>query len=94
MERPAERHGDTGGVATSPTVESLGSARQGTNDFGETGYRGPCPPTGDGPHTYRFTLYALDAELDVEAGANVDAVTNAVENATVAKAQMTGEYER
>lgn len=82
------------GVATSATVESLGSARQGTNDFGETGYRGPCPPTGDGPHTYRFTLYALDAELDVEAGANVDAVTSAVENATVAEAHITGEYGR
>jgi Raf kinase inhibitor-like YbhB/YbcL family protein len=32
----------------------------GTNDFGEHAYAGPCPPPGDPPHHYHFTLYALD----------------------------------
>ncbi len=30
------------------------------NDFGQRGWGGPCPPAGDQPHHYVFTLYALD----------------------------------
>jgi len=35
-------------------------ARQADNDFGAPGYGGPCPPAGDKPHRYVFTVYALD----------------------------------
>ncbi|MGE5723291.1 MAG: YbhB/YbcL family Raf kinase inhibitor-like protein, partial [Sphingomonadales bacterium] len=31
-------------------------ARQARNDFGKSGYGGPCPPRGHGPHRYRFRL--------------------------------------
>lgn len=34
-------------------------ARQGRTDFGSIGYGGACPPAGDKPHRYRFTLHAL-----------------------------------
>ncbi len=34
-------------------------AVQGRTDFGQTGYGGPCPPVGDKPHRYIFTVYAL-----------------------------------
>jgi Raf kinase inhibitor-like YbhB/YbcL family protein len=34
--------------------------KEGRNSFGNIGYGGPCPPPGDPPHRYRFTLYALD----------------------------------
>ena len=34
-------------------------AVQGRTDFGATGYGGPCPPAGDKPHRYVFTLFAL-----------------------------------
>src|SRR2546430_2239022 len=37
------------------------SAREGLNDFGKLGWRGPCPPIGE--HRYVFTVYALDAAL-------------------------------
>ena len=30
------------------------------NDFGKSGYGGPCPPSGDKPHRYEFTVYALN----------------------------------
>lgn len=35
---------------------------QGRNDFGETGYNGPCPPKGK-VHHYVFTVYALDTRI-------------------------------
>ena len=37
-------------------------AREAVNDFGKTGYGGPCPPHGHGTHHYRFHLLALDAD--------------------------------
>ena len=49
----------------------------GTSDFLDTGatggngnYGGPCPPTGDKPHRYVFTLYALAVD-DVEAASGI-----------------------
>jgi Raf kinase inhibitor-like YbhB/YbcL family protein len=36
------------------------SAVQATNDFGNRGYGGPCPPAGSGVHHYQFTVWAMD----------------------------------
>src|SRR5438034_2460645 len=54
----------TGQIAenSSPTGGS-----QGTNDFGKSGYGGPCPPLGT--HRYFFKLVALDEKLSLKAGA-------------------------
>ena len=44
---------------------------QGRTDFGKPGWGGPCPPAGDKPHRYVFTLWALKvAKLDVTAEAS------------------------
>jgi Raf kinase inhibitor-like YbhB/YbcL family protein len=52
-------------------------ANSGMNDFQNTGavgangnYGGPCPPVGDKPHRYVFTLYALAVE-DLYAAAGI-----------------------
>jgi len=46
-------------------------AKQGRTDFGAPGFGGACPPPGDKPHRYVFTVYALKADkLDVSADAS------------------------
>ena len=35
---------------------------QSMTDFGQPGYGGPCPPPGDKPHRYIFTVYALKVD--------------------------------
>lgn len=35
---------------------------QSVTDFGQQGYGGPCPPQGDKPHRYIFTVYALKVD--------------------------------
>jgi Raf kinase inhibitor-like YbhB/YbcL family protein len=43
-------------------------AIQSRTDFGADGYGGPCPPAGDKPHRYVFTLYALAVDKVAAAG--------------------------
>jgi Raf kinase inhibitor-like YbhB/YbcL family protein len=68
-------------------------SREGENTFGKTGYGGPCPPEGDKAHRYVFSLYALRAEPDLEAGAKPDAVHEAVSKA-IARGQLIGMFKR
>ena len=37
-------------------------SHQGRTDFGAPGYGGPCPPPGDPPHHYVFTVWALKVD--------------------------------
>jgi Raf kinase inhibitor-like YbhB/YbcL family protein len=68
-------------------------AEEGTNGFGETGYKGPCPPKGK-PHRYFFTLYALDSELDLPSGSSKMAVKNAMNGHILGNAHTVGLYQR
>jgi Raf kinase inhibitor-like YbhB/YbcL family protein len=72
-------------------------AKQGKNswDSGATvGYRGPMPPPGHGRHHYHFKLYALDAQLDLEAGATKEQLLAAMKGHVLAEAVLIGTYER
>jgi Raf kinase inhibitor-like YbhB/YbcL family protein len=66
---------------------------QGENSAGETGYSGPCPPSGPAHH-YVFTLTALDAELDLPPGASKAEALEAGHNAALGEAKLTGTYAR
>lgn len=68
-------------------------AAQGQNDFGEVGYRGPCPPPGK-PHHYHFTLYALSASLRLSSGVTRRQVQEAIEQNAIARAELVGTYSR
>jgi Raf kinase inhibitor-like YbhB/YbcL family protein len=67
---------------------------EGRNDFGTSGYRGPCPPPGHGRHRYSFRLYALDSELDLRPGADKGELERALEGRTLAVAELIGTFER
>jgi len=67
-------------------------ARAGTNDWGRTGYGGPCPPIGR--HRYFFKLYALDTPLgDLKAPTKAK-LLKAMEGHVVAQAELMGTYQR
>ena len=69
--------------------------KSGKNDFGRSGYGGPCPPRAKGPHRYYFRLYALDApSLRLGAGANRLALEKALQRHILAEAQYMGRYGR
>jgi Raf kinase inhibitor-like YbhB/YbcL family protein len=81
-----------------PRTQGLGEGesapKEGRNDFGTMGYRGPCPPVGHGPHRYVFRLYALDSELALPPGARRRELQRALQRHTLATAELIGTYER
>jgi Raf kinase inhibitor-like YbhB/YbcL family protein len=70
-------------------------AVQGRNDFGTAQFGGACPPVGDKPHRYQFTVWALKVDklpLDNQAsGALVGYMLNAN---VLGKATLTAVYGR
>lgn len=75
-----------------PERELESGAKQGMNDFRKIGYGGPCPP--GGTHRYYFKLYALDTEINLEAGATKSELLKAMEGHILAEGQLMGRYER
>ena len=74
-------------------MESLpNGAKQGKNDFGKIGYRGPCPP--GGTHRYYFRVYALDKELNIKAGLTRAELLKAAEGSILAEGELMGKYKR
>jgi Raf kinase inhibitor-like YbhB/YbcL family protein len=68
-------------------------ACQGKNDFGQTGYGGPCPPPGKAHH-YHFRLYAVDGLLDLPSGVAKNTVLNAMKGHVLAETEIVGLYKR
>lgn len=74
-------------------MESLSNgAKQGKNDFGKTGYGGPCPP--GGTHRYYFKVYALAKELYLKAGITKAELLKAMEGGILAEGELMGRYKR
>lgn len=82
------------GYPPSGDGKAFNDARQGTNDFGNERYDGPAPPEEHDAHRYRFQLFALDRQLDVEEGAQRAELENAMEGAVIEQANLTGTYDR
>ena len=74
--------------------QAAGALGMAVNDFGNTGYDGPQPPPGHGPHHYHFRLFALDVpELTLPAHASVKDVLDAAHAHVIAEAQTIGIFQ-
>jgi Raf kinase inhibitor-like YbhB/YbcL family protein len=82
----------TGLDGISPVEKHLrNGAIQAKNDFGKTGYSGPCPPRGE-EHRYFFRLYALKKKLPPESINTVEDFYNAINEITTGMAEYMGKF--
>jgi Raf kinase inhibitor-like YbhB/YbcL family protein len=76
----------------SPTTVAIGQnqlptgARQAQNSAGKAAYDPPCPQV---RHQYRFTVYALNAVIDLPNGAGLRAVWSAIATHVIASGRLT-----
>jgi Raf kinase inhibitor-like YbhB/YbcL family protein len=64
----------------------------GKNSFGNTGYGGPCPPSGS--HRYFFKVYALDSDLDIRAGSDKKTLQEAMKDHVLGSGELMGHYQK
>ena len=65
------------------------------NDFGARGFGGACPPPGDKPHRYVFTIHALSVvKLEVPRDASAELISLAINANQLGKASITARYGR
>ena len=101
---PADVTGLPEGVPTTTDVLPDGTT-QGTNDERQPGYYGVCPPPSiigywdvfrvgskQAPHNYDFTLYALDTQLGLAAGATREELESAMEGHILGEAKTKGKF--
>lgn len=65
---------------------------EGRNDFGRSGWGGPCPPSGT--HRYTFSVYALRERLELAGEIDAGAVRAAMEGRVVGEGSLTATYRR
>jgi len=71
---------------------SPAAAVQGKNDFGKSGYGGPCPPSGT--HRYYFKIFALDQALGLKPGAKRAEIDASMQGHVIAHGELMGRYVR
>ncbi len=63
------------------------------NDFDKPHYGGPCPPKGDKPHRYVFTVYAINTDhLNLDAHSDRTSLETLLTNNSIGKASFTVRY--
>ncbi|MDO8472029.1 MAG: YbhB/YbcL family Raf kinase inhibitor-like protein [bacterium] len=65
---------------------------EGTNDFPQTGWGGPCP--GKGRHRYRFTLYALNTLLELPPTTTKPELLATLSDKIISQSKLSGLYQR
>lgn len=70
-------------------------AVQGRTDFGTYAFGGACPPQGDSPHRYIFTVHALDIEkIDIPLDSSAALIGFMIHANSLGKASFTAKYGR
>lgn len=92
---PAKTQSLPSGAGKTNSDKLPAGAVQGRNDFGYAGFGGACPPEGDKPHPYQFTVWALNVEkLPLDGNASGALVGFMLNSHVLAKAQLTATYAR
>ena len=78
-------------IPAGKTVPMLGNAHQGIG-YGFHRYAGPKPPKGK-KHTYRFTVYSLDCEINISANSMKRNFLKKAERHIIQKGSIVGEFE-
>lgn len=77
------------------SVTTLGGGNpygEGTNDYGFTGYGGPCPPADGQVHHYIFTLYALNTASIPGSGLSFTQFTSEIGNHVIGATSTIGKF--
>ena len=83
------------GIGNPASGQTPKGAVQSRTDFGKPGYGGPCPPKGDKPHRYIFTIYALKvAKIDADENASGALVGFMLNANKLGEASFTATYGR
>jgi len=90
-----ERHRAAARRRQSDERQAAGRRPDDAPELGNSGYLGPCPPPGDHPHRYLFTLFAVGKDkLGVTADTSPAVVGFNLHFNTLAKAEIMGLYKR
>ncbi|MGM5483538.1 MAG: YbhB/YbcL family Raf kinase inhibitor-like protein [Nanobdellota archaeon] len=82
-------------ISPSETIkieENSSPGKEGINDFGSEGYKGPCPPSGT--HRYHFNAYALDKTLERPDNTKRKEIDNVIRGHILAHGILMGKYSR
>ena len=101
---PADAVGLPADLAKTHEAASVGpAARQGTNDDGNIGWNGPCPPEvrqqwtsggalEDPVKQYTFKVFALNAEISLGPEATKDDLLEAIDGKIIGAGEVVGEH--
>lgn len=71
------------------------NATQSVTDYGKAGFGGACPPKGDKPHRYFFTVHALDVgHLDIDPKSSAALAGYMINAHSIGKATLVSYYGR
>lgn len=94
---PASASGLPGNLTKEAMVQGvpgLDGMINGLNGIRQTGYFGARPPVDGKLHAYHFRVYAIDADLGLEAGLNKEQLLEAINGHVLATGMLMGHYQR
>jgi Raf kinase inhibitor-like YbhB/YbcL family protein len=92
---PASANAIAAGAGTADGKALPAGSAQGRTDFGTPGFGGACPPPGNKPHRYIFTLHALKTDkIEVPPDATAALIGYMIHANQIGKASFTAKYGR
>jgi Raf kinase inhibitor-like YbhB/YbcL family protein len=81
-------------LAENSSFATIKGVKRGLTNNGKLEFHGACPPYGNGVHHYHFTLYALDALLDLPEGVSKQKLVSTMKGYILEQTTLIGTYER